>query len=487
MVDRATAWALEGPASALMAARRPRSERPKNDDPGAPWVWVGVVGLAAIGLALSAYLLQEHYVAWTDPDVKALCDINEALSCSVVARSPYAAFLGLPVAGWGVLGYVVIAAVGFWGWFGRRPAPAVAALGVLAAFCVVVSLALGIVSKLAIGVLCPFCMGTYGVNGALAMLSLALFAKTGWRAAFTDALALLRERLAPTAQLGAAGALAVGLLAWLYPKYWLVEDPITKALRSMPAPPPSASACPDTGIATGTTAEGLPWIGAQAPKVIITEFSDYQCPFCALAHHKLRALIEAHPRVIRAVHRHFPLDQACNPIIQEPFHGAACYYAGLAACAEEQGKFWAANDHLFLHGRDAKPIEIAGFAGELGLDRKALEECLEERAWTKIRPDLEAGIQLQIRGTPSFLVDGKLHMGSDPAEILAPYLEGGGELRATPQAPGAASNAVTRDLPPQAAVSVAASAAVAPRATAAPTATASSPTPSPAPTSDAAP
>ncbi len=470
-----------------MAARRSKSERPRNDDAGAPWVWVGVVGLAAIGLALSAYLLQEHHVAWTDPDVKALCDINDTLSCSVVARSPYAAFLGLPVAGWGVLGYVVIATVGFWGWFSRRPAPAIAALGVLAAVCVVVSLTLGIVSKLAIGVLCPFCIGTYGVNGALAMLSLTLFAKTGWRTAFTDALAMLRERLARTVQLGATGAVAVGLLAWFYPKYWLVDDPITEALRSMPAPPPSTSACPESGIATGTTEDGLPWIGAQTPKVIITEFSDYQCPFCALAHHKLRALIEAHPQVIRTVHRQFPLDQACNPIIQEPFHGAACYYAGLAACADEQGKFWAANDHLFLHGRDAKPIEVAGFAGELGLDRKALEDCLEERAWTKIRPDLEAGIRLQIRGTPSFLVDGKLHMGSDPAEILAPYLEGGGELRATPHAPGSASNAVTRDLPPQSAASVAASAAITPRADAQPTATASSPAPSPATPGETAP
>jgi len=452
-----------------MAARRSRSERPKNDDPGAPWVWVGVVGLAAIGLALSAYLLQEHYVAWTDPDVKALCDINEALSCSVVARSPYAAFLGLPVAGWGVLGYLTIAGVGFWGWFSRRCAPAVAALGVLAAFCVVVSLALGIVSKLAIGVLCPFCMGTYGVNGALAMLSLALFAKTGWRTAFADAVALVREQTARVVQLGAAGTLVVGLLAWLYPKYWLLDDPIATAIRAMPAAPPSASACAgsETGIGTGKTPDGHHWIGAQKPSVTVTEFSDYQCPFCALAHRKLRALIEAHPTVLRVVHRHFPLDQACNPLIQEPFHPASCYYAGLAECAGEQGKFWTANDHLFLHGREPKPIEVEAFAAALGLDRQALEGSLEARAWTSIRPDLEEGIRLQIQGTPTFLVNGKLHTGADPAEILAPYLSDDGKLRATPTAPEPGPSAAAREVPPP---SSNAAASAAPPTTAATTA-----------------
>ncbi|MBN2194240.1 MAG: thioredoxin domain-containing protein [Polyangiaceae bacterium] len=418
-----------------MARRTSPSRKPSNDERGASWPWVGVVGLAAFGLALSIYLLQEHYVAWTNPNIKALCDINASFSCSTVARTPYAVFLGVPVAAWGVLGYLVIAGTGFWGWFDRKTSAAVTVLGLLAAVCTVTSLVLGIISKLAIGVLCPFCVGTYGVNGALAVLAIALFVRSGWRQTWNDSADFVKGHLRRGAQLSLLGSVAIGLLVWLYPKYWLQADPLAEQLRAMPAPPPSTSACADSRVGAGVTADGHPWIGARTPKVTITEFSDYQCPFCALAHAKVRALIEAHPTLIRVVHRHFPLDEACNPIIPEPFHPNACYYAGLAVCAGEQDKFWAANDHLYLHGRDEKPIEVPGFSAELGLDRQELEKCLADRAWSLIRPDLEDGIRLQLRGTPTFLVDGKVHMGADPAEIIAPYLPDGGPARATPTKP----------------------------------------------------
>lgn len=448
---------------------RPASAPTEPDrEPGAEWAWVGILGLAALGLALALYLVWEHYVAWTDPNLEVICDISEALSCSAVSRTPYAVFLGMPVATWGVLGYLLIAAVGFWGWFSRSAGPAVAALGILAGVSATVSLVLGIVSKVSIGVLCPFCLGTYGVNGALAVLAVALFVRVGWRGAWRQASLFVRQHLARCTQLAALGALALLLLLWSYPKYWTDTDPLAEQLRAMPAPPPSSSDCEDTEIGSGVTEDGHHWIGARSPEVTITEFSDYQCPFCALAHHKLRALIEAYPTTIRAIHRHFPLDQACNPIIQEPFHPAACYYAGLAACAGEQGKFWAANDHLYLHGREPRPIEVGAFAAELGLDRAALESCLEERAWGLIRPDLEAGIRLELRGTPSFLVDGKLHMGADPAEILAPHLPGGGQLRATPGTaelgPKAAGSSAGEGVPNPPVPAASASAVAAPRA-----------------------
>ena len=162
------------------------------------------------------------------------------------------------------------------------------------------------------------------------------------------------------------------------------------------------------------TADGHPWIGARDPELTVVEFSDYQCPFCSRGHRIMRTLVRAHPTVIRLVHRHFPLDEACNPIIDRPFHRRACYYAALAVCAGEQKKFWAANDYLYTHGRDQAPVGPDLLAQQLGLDLPELNECLERRASDAMKGDLEEGVRLNITGTPTFMVDGKLYPGRVP-------------------------------------------------------------------------
>ena len=54
-------------------------------------------------------------------------------------------------------------------------------------------------------------------------------------------------------------------------------------------------------------------------------------------------------------------------------------------CAEEQGKFWEFHDGIFaLNGRlDASSFLAIG--ADLDLDPGALEECLKERRYEKVR------------------------------------------------------------------------------------------------------
>ena len=379
------------------------------------------IGLLVMGLAASVYLVQEHYVACHDPG-QAICDIDEFVSCSKVALSPYAVFWGLPVAVWGVLGYLAMTAVSLWGYYSRGARPAVAALGVLAGFSAVTSLVLGVISKTIIGAVCLFCIATYVVNAVLLVPALLLLVWSGPARAFAEAFALVvdaRGRIIPAALVG-AGALL--LLMWKYPKYWVRVQSHAAEIEAEVIVPPAASGKSDPGFTTGVTEDGHHWIGAREPQVVVEEYSDYQCPYCRLAHARLRELTQKYPGVIRLVHRNFPLDNACNPIIPEPFHPAACFYSGLVVCAGEQERFWPANDYVFEHGHDAKPIKPGTFARDLGLDEKQLVDCLDKRAWDAIRPDLEKGIELKIQGTPTFVVNGKMALGADPRQLLAPYL-----------------------------------------------------------------
>ena len=389
------------------------------------WPWIAVVVLTVTGLALSLYLVQEHYEACRNPG-QAICDIDDVFSCSKVALSDYAVFAGLPVAVWGVLGYFAMAGAGFWGWFSRGARAACATLAALTGFSALISLVLGIVSKALIGAVCLFCLGTYLVNALLLVPSFALLVSAGPSTSLGETIQMLRDHSGRVVTGAALGTIGLALLMWKFPKYWL-ETPATAAPEtlSVAAPPaPSASTqAKNSGYTTGVTKDGHHWIGASNPKVVVEEFSDYQCPFCRLAHIRIRELIQKHPGKIRLIHRHFPLDQHCNPIITRPFHPYSCYYSALVTCAGEQEQFWPANDYVFEHGHDAEPIDDKAMAKALGLNAKQLHECVEKRAWTEIRPDLEAGIKLDLRATPSFVINGKKQAEPDPVPVLEQYLK----------------------------------------------------------------
>jgi vitamin-K-epoxide reductase (warfarin-sensitive) len=60
--------------------------------------------LALIGIGLSAVSLYNHY----KKSATEYCDFGETFNCDVVNRSEYSRLLGVPVAGIGIVGYVVL-------------------------------------------------------------------------------------------------------------------------------------------------------------------------------------------------------------------------------------------------------------------------------------------------------------------------------------------------------------------------------------------
>jgi protein-disulfide isomerase len=152
--------------------------------------------------------------------------------------------------------------------------------------------------------------------------------------------------------------------------------------------------------------------------VTITEFSDYECPHCRQAHSQLRNIVAQFPDRVRLVHRHFPLDQACNRSIERPFHESACRAALIAECAGHAGRFWEANDTLFELANSLDTRSTKQIAADLKLDPTALDRCMQGEGLVDVKNDVEVGIALKLEGTPSFLVDGHVYMGNLPAPAL---------------------------------------------------------------------
>jgi protein-disulfide isomerase len=155
--------------------------------------------------------------------------------------------------------------------------------------------------------------------------------------------------------------------------------------------------------------QGAPALGSTTAKVVVVEFSDFQCPYCGkFARETFETIRERYivPGTVRYVFRHFPLDDA---------HPKAFKAAEAAECANQQGKFWEMHARLFANQQSLDPADLLEHAGVLGLDRTAFEKCLGGAAKSKIKRDFNDGVKAGVGGTPTFLIgtpdkDGKVRV-----------------------------------------------------------------------------
>jgi vitamin-K-epoxide reductase (warfarin-sensitive) len=66
-----------------------------------------IAGLALAGVAVSSLSLYQHF----SRSKTSFCDLSQSFNCDLVNRSQYSTFHGLPVAGIGILGYLLILAL----------------------------------------------------------------------------------------------------------------------------------------------------------------------------------------------------------------------------------------------------------------------------------------------------------------------------------------------------------------------------------------
>ncbi len=156
-------------------------------------------------------------------------------------------------------------------------------------------------------------------------------------------------------------------------------------------------ACVDT---TGLSAESSrPPKGNPDAFVLVEDFADLQCPACAAAHAALNpALLEKYGSQIRFEFRHFPLSQ----------HPYGLALAQAAECAADQGKFWEYVDTAFTKQLDASAAAIQQWAADLSLDTELFQRCTRSKIKADIvEADREEGRNRDVRGTPTYFVNGE--------------------------------------------------------------------------------
>ena len=138
---------------------------------------------------------------------------------------------------------------------------------------------------------------------------------------------------------------------------------------------------------------------ADAP-VTVVMFSDFQCPFCVQAVGIVDEVLKAYPKDVKFMMKQFPLKQ---------IHPNAEPAARAAIAAGKQGKFWEMHDELYKNSRNLTPETIKGIAEKNGLDMKKFEADMNsDEVKKQVEAELVLGQKVDVRGTPSFFINGKI-------------------------------------------------------------------------------
>ena len=370
-----------------------------------------LIVLALAGLVCAGELTHIHYKVNTDPNYKSNCNYMDEVNCEDVAASHFSEVLGVPISVWGLFAYATLLALAVAGTRrarGGTPAglPGVTFLWSLAGLAS--GGALAYISGVVLQVVCPWCVGLYVVNLLVFATSYLLARRVAGGLGPALRADLQRFRRHPVITGVVAGGLAVAFAALLlfYPE---VRMEIEEG-AALPVP----EGC---GAGHHHAAEGSAHAGATEAVVTVEEFSDYECGHCRRAHRTLRVLVDEYKDRVRLVHHNFPLDNSCNTMLPRPFHLRACAASRAVICAEQQDEFWAYNDLLFANQQHLEKKHLIGYARNLKMDIPAFEDCLRApETEDLLQRDIRDGRAWNIRGTPSFVINGRLVVGSKSPE-----------------------------------------------------------------------
>lgn len=144
--------------------------------------------------------------------------------------------------------------------------------------------------------------------------------------------------------------------------------------------------------------KGAPFKGPENAPVVISLFTDFQCPYCAQVGPQLEEVLKEFPKEVKLVYKSFPLRM----------HRYAMDAAKAAMAADKMGKFWEFHDLLFKNYNKLNKEKIDEIREQLKLDKEEFEKYAKSPEIEKaVTDDFQNGVDAGVRGTPSLFLNGK--------------------------------------------------------------------------------
>lgn len=382
------------------------------------WFVVSLLS-ALIATGLHFYLTYEFFLLKLGlASGKSLCNVNSVFNCDAVAISPYAQFLGYPIALWGVMTnglFIVFLILSYFNYSDHKTEPnnfnPFKTLTLSLAFIILsAAIVMGLVSSFLLKTYCLFCLATY-VCSLFIFIGSVKFCTSN-----------------PSTILHLPKQLFSNLL--LFPKIflfvlivpagvWLGQSMFLDSFGASQLGVISDEAVANWKLNPKIEFDlnlGIKTVSHSNPKLTIIEFVDMLCPHCKIATPQIKLYAEAREQV-ELIIKFFPLDQTCNPEMQRKGDGVRCQLASAALCAEKiaqkgsQATLW-----IFERQNDFSLSQISNqlesLAKELGLDYSTLKSCLSDQSTYDqlVAMSLE-GKKANLEGTPTLYFNGKKFYG----------------------------------------------------------------------------
>lgn len=193
----------------------------------------------------------------------------------------------------------------------------------------------------------------------------------------------------------------------------ITNTPTPTKIPASNSPTPTQSQSQQTATPAPTQSQSthveighLPTLGESNAKVVVVEFTDFQCPYCKSFLDNTFGKIKndyVQTGKVRFAVRHFPLSGHTN-----------AQKAGEAAeCANEKGKFWDYHNTLFAKQSDwASKSQsdvvnaFADYANDMGMNREEFKICVESGKFASaVTSDLSYGQSQGVSATPEVFIN----------------------------------------------------------------------------------
>jgi protein-disulfide isomerase len=171
---------------------------------------------------------------------------------------------------------------------------------------------------------------------------------------------------------------------------------------------------PSKAVMAKIKTDGVPFKGPKDAKVVIVEYSDFQCPFCAKGYNALeQQVLKQYEGKVKFIFKHYPL----------PFHNWAEPAAIAVECAKQQkpDAFWKLYDWYFQNQAQVNLQNVKDKVWEqlapLGLDKAKWDDCYDnKKTQAEVKAQMAEGQAIGVTGTPAFFINGRKLVGAQPAE-----------------------------------------------------------------------
>jgi protein-disulfide isomerase len=179
---------------------------------------------------------------------------------------------------------------------------------------------------------------------------------------------------------------------------------------------PQATITPELAAKSPVEIPGAVIRGSPSGPVLIVEYSDYECPYCAEAAKRMKEVLAAYPDKVGFVLKHRVLSS---------IHPQAPKAAEAFECAKEQGFAWQMHDKIYANQKD---LSVQGLKEEArsinGISTQRFDECLDTGSKQGIvTSDNQEAASLGIMEIPTLFINNKMLRGATTIEALKKVID----------------------------------------------------------------